>query len=96
MKLQIKNLSHVIVERLYIIYEQLRTANVAIVFTHGHRNGLFALGYFFRIIITLIDDIINANNVPILHISATIWIGVNPLISATAQPTMIVIRCGEA
>ena len=45
---------------------------------------------------TPMDEMMKANSVPTLHISAMTLIGVKPLMMATAMPTMIVMRCGVA
>ena len=42
------------------------------------------------------DETMKAKSVPTLHISAMTLIGVKPLMTATARPTMIVMRCGVA
>src|SRR5713101_9838006 len=58
--------------------------------TRGARKGRFALGFVLRITSTAPQTITNANNVPMLVISARILSGINPAIEATKRPVRMV------
>src|SRR5229473_935995 len=66
--------------------KQVRIPRIGTSGTNGARNGRLALGFVFRITSTAPQTITNANNVPMLVISAKILNGMNPAIEATKRP----------
>src|SRR2546423_4722199 len=70
--------------------KQVRIPRIGTTGTNGARNGRLALGLVLRITNTAPQTITNANNVPMLVISARIPSGRNPAIAATNSPVRIV------
>src|SRR5260370_10187963 len=70
---------------------QVRIPRIGTSGTNGARNGRFAFGFVLRMTNTAPQTITNANNVPMLVISARILSGISPAIEATKRP----VRMGD-
>src|SRR5919109_2941918 len=89
-----RNLTHVITDSVNIKEMHDSAPSTGMIGPPATLNGRCASGRFMRSTITATETTTNANSVPMLVISPTTWIGMNPAAIATMTHVMIVVMYG--